>query len=164
MMTRRLVSFFVLTFGLLLAAAASSARAEEPRLAIGGYDPVAYFTDAKPTPGRSDTEYLWHGARWRFASPEHRALFVADPERYAPQYDGYCAMGAAWEKDAHKDVPDPNSWAIVDGKLYLTHSAKAFARWRENIAENISRADRNWAELKNSSAVYDGFPNRKSGE
>ena len=140
-----------------------SLAAESP-LAIQGYDPVAYFTDGKPTRGLPEFEFQWDGHRYHFASAEHRDLFKADPERYAPQYDGYCAMGAAWEKDAHKDVPDPNSWAIVEGKLYLTHSPKAFARWRENIKENISRADRNWTELKNSTAVYNGFPNRKSGE
>jgi len=97
-MPRRLLLSLVFALA-LLAGGGSSSWAEEARLAIEGYDPVAYFTDAKPTLGRSDTEYLWQGARWRFASPEHRALFVADPERYAPQYDGYCAMGAAWEKD-----------------------------------------------------------------
>src|SRR5690242_6181238 len=98
MMTRRWFSYFVLLLALLAAGTGSPLRAEEPRLAIDGYDPVAYFTDAKPTPGLSGTEYVWHGARWRFASPEHRALFVANPERYAPQFDGYCAMGVSWEK------------------------------------------------------------------
>jgi YHS domain len=64
---------------------------EEARLSISGYDPVAYFTDGKPVPGSSEFQYVWHDARWRFASAAHRDLFVGDPNRYAPQYDGYCA-------------------------------------------------------------------------
>ena len=97
----------------------STARGDEPKLSISGYDPVAYFTDGKPVPGKSDLEYLWHKLRWRFASSEHRDLFSKDPERYAPQYDGYCAMGASIDAAAHKDTVDPEAWAIVDGKLYL---------------------------------------------
>ena len=76
----------------------STARGDEPKLSISGYDPVAYFTDGKPVPGKSDLEYQWHKLRWRFASSEHRDLFSKDPARYAPQYDGYCAMGASMRR------------------------------------------------------------------
>ena len=100
----------------------STARGDEPRLSISGYDPVAYFTDGRPVRGKADFEYVWRKLRWRFASGEHRDLFVKDPQRYAPQYDGYCAMGVAVEAAAHKDTVDPEAWAIVDGKLYLVHS------------------------------------------
>src|SRR6266446_8426410 len=68
-----------------------TARSEEPKLSISGYDPVAYFTEGKPVPGKTDFEYSWHKLRWRFASSAHRDLFSRDPGRYAPQYDGYCA-------------------------------------------------------------------------
>jgi hypothetical protein len=74
---------------------APMAWADETRLSISGYDPVSYFTDGKPVPGKTEFEYVWHEARWRFASAAHRDLFVTDPEHYAPQYDGYCAMGVA---------------------------------------------------------------------
>ena len=70
-----------------------TARSDEPKLSISGYDPVAYFTDGKPVQGKSEFEYLWHKLRWRFADGTHRELFVKDPDRYTPQYDGYCAMG-----------------------------------------------------------------------
>src|ERR1700722_4823990 len=94
---------------------ASTARADEPRLSISGYDPVAYFTDGKPVPGKADLEYLWHSSRRRLAPSEHRDLFSKDPEPYAPQSDGYCAMGAAEiDAAAHKDPVDPEAWAIVD--------------------------------------------------
>src|SRR5205814_6725016 len=121
-------------------------RAAEARLAISGYDPVAYFTDGKPTPGKSEHEFVWHNARWRFASAEHRDLFARDPERYAPQYDGYCALGVRGVDiaPAHKDTVDPEAWAIVEGKLYLTHTKRSLERWREASAENIKRADEHW--------------------
>ena len=101
-----------------------------------------------PFQGKSEFEYLWHKLRWRFANGEHRDLFAKDPDRYAPQYDGYCAMGAAEGDAAHKDTVDPEAWAIVDGKLYLTHMHQAMDDWRQNPAEYIARADENWAAVK----------------
>ena len=124
-----------------------AAWSDETRLSISGYDPVAYFTDGKPLPGLSEFEYAWHNARWRFASATHRDLFVKDSEHYAPQYDGYCAMGVA-SQQPHKDTVDPNAWAIVDGKLYLTHTTRALAAWEEKAAENIKRADQNWSTVE----------------
>jgi enamine deaminase RidA (YjgF/YER057c/UK114 family) len=123
------------------------AQSEEPRLSISGYDPVAYFADGKPVPGKTEFEYLWHKLRWRFANSEHRDLFTRNPEHYAPQYDGYCAMGVAWE-DPHKDTVDPEAWAIVDGKLYLTHTVRGLDGWRENASQNIKTANENWSNVK----------------
>jgi enamine deaminase RidA (YjgF/YER057c/UK114 family) len=135
--------------GLLFATAlVPAARGDEPKLSISGYDPVAYFTDGKPVPGKSEFEYLWHKLRWRFSNAEHRDLFANDPDRYAPQYDGYCAMGAAAGEAAHKDTVDPEAWAIVDGKLYLTHRHQAMDDWRQNPTEYIKQADENWAAVK----------------
>jgi enamine deaminase RidA (YjgF/YER057c/UK114 family) len=128
----------------LMTAASVSARAGEPSLSINGYDPVAYFTDGRPVQGRSDYEYLWHKLRWRFASSEHRDMFSKEPNRYAPQYDGYCAMGVTNDAAAHKDSVDPNAWAIVDGRLYLVHNTFWLEKWREQAAEYIKRADLNW--------------------
>jgi enamine deaminase RidA (YjgF/YER057c/UK114 family) len=134
-------------FVLLLVALGPTAWGGEIRLSIGGYDPVAYFTDHKPVPGKAQFEYVWHGARWRFASAAHRDLFVKDPEHYAPQYDGYCALGVAFQQP-HKDTVDPNAWAIVDGKLYLTHTVRALALWRKNSDANIKRAAQTWPIVK----------------
>jgi enamine deaminase RidA (YjgF/YER057c/UK114 family) len=122
----------------------SVARSEEPKLSISGYDPVAYFTDAKPVQGKPEFEQLWHRLRWRFATAEHRDLFVISPDRYAPQYDGYCAMGVSGDDAAHKDTVDPEAWAIVDGKLYLTHNHYWLEVWREQSDEYIKRADVDW--------------------
>src|SRR5215472_3709452 len=107
----------VTSVGLVLASLLSSgARGDEARLSISGYDPVAYFTDGKPVQGKPDIETLWHRLRWRFANVSHRDLFAKDPDRYAPQYDGYCAMGVSGDAAAHKDTVDPTAWAIVNGK------------------------------------------------
>jgi enamine deaminase RidA (YjgF/YER057c/UK114 family) len=131
-------------FGFLLVLLAYPAAWGEPRLAISGYDPVAYFTDGKPVPGLTEFEHLWHDARWRFASAAHRDMFVGDPNRYAPQYDGYCAGGVSSAAGPHKATVDPEAWAIVDGKLYLTNTRYSLERWRPNLAENIKRGDANW--------------------
>jgi hypothetical protein len=152
--------WFPVAFSALLLLAAGPSRGEEARLAISGYDPVAYFTDGKPVPGQSEFEYPWHNARWRFASAAHRDAFAGNPDRYAPQYDGYCSMGVASEQP-HKDVVDPQAWAIVDGKLYLTHSQTALELWHEKVAEKIKRADENWSGVKEQAKIYDGFPNEK---
>ena len=132
---------------LLVSLLGPAAWGEEVRLSIGGYDPVAYFTDGKPVPGNTEFEHVWHDTRWRFASAAHRDLFVKNPEQYAPQYDGYCAMGVAWE-DPHKDTVDPQAWAIVDGKLYLTHTTRSLDHWRQDADRNIKTADANWAAVK----------------
>ena len=150
MRTAKLAGPTVIAAGLVLATLVSSAaRGDEPRLSIGGYDPVAYFTDGKPVQGKPDIETLWHRLRWRFASVSHREMFVKDPDRYAPQYDGYCAIGVSADKAAQKDTSDPEAWAIVDGKLYLNNNQYWLQVWREKAAEHIKQADRDWQAVKN---------------
>lgn len=154
-------------FAALVLLAAGPVQGEEARLAISGYDPVAYFTEGKPVPGKSEFEYPWHNARWRFASLAHRDMFAGNPDRYAPQYDGYCSGGVKGDAIAgpHKDTVDPEAWAIVDGKLYLTHTTRSMERWRQNAAENIKLADRNWANVKNlAEPVIVGLPCRNQPE
>jgi hypothetical protein len=112
------------------------------KVAIKGYDPVAYFTEGRPTMGTSEYEASWNGVRWRFATAAHRDLFVSDPERYSPQFGGLCAWGVAIGK--HHDAA-PESWAIVDGKLYLTYGKAQSEKLQANLAENISKANENWA-------------------
>jgi enamine deaminase RidA (YjgF/YER057c/UK114 family) len=143
--------WFSVVFSALLLLTAGPGRGEEARLAISGYDPVAYFTDSKPIRGQSEFEHQWRNARWRFASPAHRDLFARDPGRYAPQYDGYCAVGVTGVDFAapHKDTVDPEVWTIVDGKLYLAHSRDPlWDEWREKAAEKIKHADESWKFVK----------------
>jgi len=142
---KRSTKLLALLFATVLA---RTAWADESKLSISGYDPVAYFTDEKPVQGKPEFEYLWRRLRWRFVSAEHRDLFTQDPKHYAPQYDGYCALGISFGEAAHKDTVDPEAWAIVDGKLYLTHNRYAMQVWREDAKERIRQADQDWEAVK----------------
>lgn len=141
---------------LLLAAAmllaAPSARAEKPHnktflgsLAIKGHDPVAYFTEGKPVKGAAEFTHKWKDVNWRFSSAANRDAFAAAPEKYAPQYGGYCAWAVSQGYTA--DI-DPAAWRIVDGKLYLNYDKKVQEKWEKDIPGFIGKADTNWPKLK----------------
>ena len=114
-------------------------------LAIKGYDPVAYFTDSKPVEGDSDFTFEWMDAKWRFANAEHRDMFAKDPEKYAPQFGGYCAWAVSQGYTANID---PDAWKIVDGKLYLNYSKDIQEKWSKDIPGNIKKAEENWPKLR----------------
>ena len=118
--------------------------ADSDKVAIQGYDAVAYFTDAKPTRGSPDFESEWLGARWRFASAAHRDMFTKRPESYAPRFCGFCA-GAIIDGEFAR--PDPEAWAIVDGKLYLNGSKEGLVDWRRDPIVNIAKAQKRWDAL-----------------
>lgn len=111
--------------------------------AIEGYDPVAYFTDGKPVKGTAGITYEWNGAVWHFATAEHRRLFAANPQQYAPQYGGWCAYG--WSQGYPAEI-DPQAWSIVEGKLYLNYNAKVQTTWNERRAEYIRQANANYGK------------------
>jgi YHS domain-containing protein len=116
----------------------------EDGVAIKGTDPVAYFTEGQPLPGRAEFEYEWQGATWRFASAENRDLFANNPEQYAPEYGGYCA----WAVSQGYTAPiDPNAWKIVDGKLYLNFNRQIQQRWEKDIPGHIAQANQNWPQV-----------------
>jgi hypothetical protein len=116
-------------------------------VALRGYDVVAYFTDAKPVAGRAEFEHRWQGARWRFDTAEHRDLFAAAPEKYAPQYGGFCA----WAVSRNYTAPvDPKAWTIVNGRLYLNYSLDVQDTWSQDRAGNIAKADANWPALSHT--------------
>lgn len=138
---------------LLLAAACLAplaARAEKPvnatlfGVAIKGYDPVAYFADAKPVAGKSEFAHEWMGATWRFANAANRDAFKAAPEKYAPQYGGYCAWAVSRGDTAGID---PAAWKIVNGKLYLNYNLEIQKKWETDIPGHIAKADTNWPKL-----------------
>jgi len=118
-----------------------SLAAESP-LAIQGYDPVAYFTDGKPTRGLPEFEFQWDGHRYHFASAEHRDLFKADPVHYAPQFGNFCAMALALNQVV---VANPENWLISDGKLYVFGKAAPFGPelFQKNLVSNIAKANQN---------------------
>lgn len=110
-------------------------------LAIKGYDPVAYFLEKKPVKGSKEFAYTWKGAKWLFSSADNRELFTSHPEKYGPQYGGYCAYAVSQGTTA--DI-DPKSWSIVDEKLYLNLNKRIQNHWTNNMAEFIKKADENW--------------------
>lgn len=121
-------------------------------LAIRGTDPVAYFTVGKPVAGSSEYQYEWNGATWQFSSQENLDLFAANPEEYAPQYGGYCAKAVS---EGNLASIDPQSWKIVDGKLYLNYSPEVQQQWSEDIPGNITLADEQWPEVLNGTEVHE---------
>ena len=137
-----------LCLGVLLPAGGTSAETapvaavnSADGIAIKGYDPVAYFTAGKPVAGVDAYSYSWQGVTYRFASAENLERFKTSPERYLPQYGGYCAFAMSLNRIA--DI-DPKRWAIVDGKLYLNKNLVAFGLWSVNTAEKIASADQHW--------------------
>jgi len=113
-------------------------------IAIRGFDTVAYFTEGKAVKGNADINTSWNGASWHFSSEKHRDLFVADPEKYAPQYGGYCAYGIAVDNLVKIEG---DLWDIVDGKLYLNYNKKLQAKWRKDIPGYIKTADEKFQGL-----------------
>jgi YHS domain-containing protein len=113
--------------------------------AIGGHDAVAYVADGAPKEGDARYTHEWNGATWRFASPENRDRFAADPQRYAPQYGGYCAYAMSGGSFSPGDA---KRWRIVDGKLYLNANGFAQALWETNIPRRVLDADGHWPTKK----------------
>jgi YHS domain-containing protein len=113
--------------------------------AINGYDPVAYFTEGKPVKGSDEFTYKWKDATWYFSSKQNLDSFENDPEKFAPQYGGYCAYGCS---NGRKVPTDPNAWTIVDGKLYLNKSLEIKEKWMKEQEERINQANKNWPAVK----------------
>ena len=125
--------------------AADNAKLATARVALKGYDPVAYFTDGHPVKGSSAFSFPFDDAVYYFASAEHQKMFAADPDRYAPQYSGYCAAGLSMGMKAEVD---PESWTISEGRLYVFYDKKGLSLFAEDSAGMIAKADTNWAALK----------------
>ena len=112
--------------------------------AIKGYDTVAYFTENKPVKGSEDFSFEYKGAQWLFSSAENKALFEANPEKYAPQYGGYCAYAVAQNSTASIK---PELFTIHNGKLYLNYNSSINDKWNADIDSYIEAADKNWPNI-----------------
>jgi YHS domain-containing protein len=157
-MLRRL---FLTTF--FATAAVASAHAgpqyiDETKYANSGYDPVAYFDleqapvgqpQPHAVPGKSSITAEYNGATWAFATEENREKFLADPAKYAPQFDGHCAYGIA---QGGKVPGNPNLWRIIDGKLYLNITPTVVGFWNKDIDGFIGTANQNWKKLEDDDA------------
>ena len=113
-------------------------------VAIKGYDPVAYFTDSKPSKGDEKFSSTYEGATYHFASEEHKKRFDAEPGKYAVQFGGFC--GYAVSKGYTADV-DPNVFVINEGRLVLQNNPGALKLWNKDAAASLKSADANWPKL-----------------
>ena len=131
---------------------------DSSKFAVSGYDTVSYFDltqsavgapQASPLPGKASITAKYNGAKFAFATEENRKRFLADPGRFAPQYDGHCAFGVA---KGGKVPGNPKLWRIVDGKLFLNIKDTVVSQWEENIPGNIKSAQKNWKTLEKKAA------------
>lgn len=113
--------------------------------AINGYDVVAYFKEGKPVKGSNDFTVIYKNVKWLFANRSNAETFKSAPEKYEPQYGGYCAYGCS---QGHKAKTDPDAWTIVNGKLYLNYSLKVKDMWNKDQQGYIKKADTNWIDIK----------------
>ncbi|KUF11177.1 YHS domain-containing (seleno)protein [Pseudoponticoccus marisrubri] len=140
------------SLGLLLSAPAlvsfaRRAAAKEPEiytedgLAINGSDPVAYFDAKGPVRGMAEHALSWNGAEWRFASAANAEAFRAAPDRYAPQFGGYCAYAAS---RGYLAPTIPKAWTLHDGQIFLNASLRARELWLRDVPGNIAKGRANW--------------------
>ena len=132
--------------------------------AVSGYDVVAYFslpsnavgtTQTAGVPGKASITADYNGATCAFATEENRDMFVADPAKFAPQYDGHCAYGVA---KGGKVPGNPNLWRIVDDKLYLNITDVVVGFWEEDIPGNLNLSEGNWVSLDPEPASSNPIP------
>jgi hypothetical protein len=117
-------------------------------IAIGGYDPVAYFIERQAIKGNPNLEVSWSGSGWRFSRASHRDLFLANPEKYAPQCNGLCGFAVSFSDRPNVPEAPPGSpllWSIKDGKLYLNNNRFAYVLFR--LMGLTKRADKVWEKL-----------------
>ncbi len=112
---------------------------------LDGYDVVAYYTLGEAKRGTEEFRADWLGGKWHFSSQQHLDLFLGDPEKYLPQYGGYCALSYANGKQ-HGKV-DPRAWQIVEGRLYLFYARRAVSRW-DFEQPHVQEANRRWDKAR----------------
>lgn len=151
-LTRPLFNLFTIGLicaGILISAGGAMAESRINQTftgkAIDGYDPVAYFTQRKPVEGKSQFSHEWNGATWLFATAANQQAFANDPEKFAPKYGGYCAWAVS---EGYTADIDPESWKIVEGRLYLNYSKSVQQTWEKDVPGNIAKADKNWPGIQ----------------
>lgn len=137
-----------LVFAMLPSAVAWAQSSAPLRVVLSGHDPVAYFVDGRPVKGSPEIKNDWDGARYLFSSAANRDKFAADPERYAPQFAGFCTASMAGNV---RREADPQAWLIVDGKLFvfgLMKSRDMVAKDPKLLAEKAAAAGENWHAMR----------------
>ncbi len=114
-------------------------------VALDGYDVVSYFDGGLVMKGKSSFACVWSNVLWLFSSEDHLEKFSNQPERYAPQFGGFCAFGAA---NGYKASTKPEAFSIIDGKLYLNFAKYVRRRWQEKQTTHIQAANDSWEKTK----------------
>lgn len=143
-MNKFLFTLLTLSLTSLIATAKDPINQNRRGLAIKGYDVVAYFEAGQPTEGKKEFTYEHKDATWRFSSPENLDSFKSNPDRYIPQYGGYCAWAVS---QGYTAGVDPKAWKIVEGKLYLNYNAKIQKKWEADIPGFIEAANQHWPKV-----------------
>ena len=112
--------------------------------ALQGYDAVAYFNEGRAIKGKDEFRHDWMGAKWYFSSAANRDEFAKNPEKYAPQFGGYCAWAVGHGYTANID---PEAWKIVEGKLYLNYDKRVQKMWEQEQDHGIKKGHENWPKL-----------------
>lgn len=147
---KRLMKFII--FGLFSLSAFISV-AQKPEvfqkdgLAIHGYDPVAFFSQGKAEKGSDLFSIIWKDAKWNFTSQTNLDSFKNNSAKYAPQFGGYCAYGMS---KGYKAPTEPDTWSIINDKLYFNYNQKIKAAWLKQTEAYIRQAETNWLTVKNS--------------
>lgn len=147
MLNRFLRLIAIAAVSLMSTAAFAGDFFETDGAALHGYDPVAYFVAAAPQKGQAQYSYEYKGSKFYFASEANRRAFMEAPEKYAPQFGGYCAYGTS---QGYKVSTQPDAFAVVKDKLYLNYNKKVQEIWRQDVPGNIERAEKNWPEVQNA--------------
>jgi YHS domain-containing protein len=137
--------------GLIALATTAGEFNESNGVAIKGYDAVAFFKDSKPVRGKDDLRFDYKGSTFVFANADNRAAFAANPEKYAPQYGGYCAFGTA---HGYKADIDPATFSVIDGRLYLNYNTQVQREWAADRARFIRQADERWPTVTKTEKVF----------
>ena len=112
-------------------------------------DAVAYFTENAPVEGYAGISAVYNGAIYHFSSNENRDAFNANPAKYAPQYGGFYAYGAALGK---KFEIDGKAFEVLDGKLYVNKNADVYEVWSEDKADSVTTANKKWTKIEKVAA------------
>ena len=123
------------------------------RLALRGFDAVAYFAVDNAVKGDARYEYVWNGAKWLFSSEENMMKFQSSPETFAPQFGGYCSFAVS---EGYTADADPEAWKVVDGKLYLNYNKQVREKWEKDQDERIEKGAANWREFAKKKPEHKG--------
>lgn len=142
------MKLLVAAFAIFATLSANSQKAEIFSIegkAIRGYDVVSFFKDNKAVKGSDSLSFNWKNTVWLFSTKENLEQFKSNPEKYAPQYGGYCAYGTA---AGHKAPTETDTWTILNDKLYFNYNKKVKELWTKNQQQLIEKANTNWETIK----------------